>query len=198
MGMQYDVWAVTPGSDADFYFTSASVAEAGDLTLAATTPGANGYGYKVSISSSTDDESGVNFTVTGVTVGGENVSETIAGPDGSGGAATVYTTNYFATVSSISADDATAGAITIGYGGSLALPRCRVKGLYYLASASAGSISISDSGGAVPRLYMATPASATTVSSLYMAAEGVLVGQAKNGYAVVTITNVTSTTLLCG
>ena len=46
---QYDVWAVTPGSDADFYFPSATVSGAGALTLAATTPGINGYGYKVSI-----------------------------------------------------------------------------------------------------------------------------------------------------
>lgn len=196
---QYDVWSVSPGSDADFYFAAATVADAGDLTLAATTPGINGYGYKVSISSSTDDESGVNFTITGLTVGGLAVSETIAGPDGSGGAATVYTTNYFATVQSISTDAGTAGDITIGYGGSLALPRCRVKGLYYVGAASAGSISIDDAGVTPPRLYIPTPAgSAAFANSLYMAAEGILVGQLKNGYAVVTLTQVANVTLICG
>jgi hypothetical protein len=197
---QYDVWSVTPGSDADFYFASASIAGAGAITLAATTPGINGYGYKVSITSSTDDETGTNFTITGIPVGGTAaVTEVLAGPDGSGGAASVFSTTYFATVQSIVASAATAGAITIGYGGSLALGRCRVKGLYYVGATTAGSISISDAGVTPPRLNIPTPAgSGAFANSLYMAAEGILVGQGQNGYAVVTLTQVTNVTLICG
>jgi hypothetical protein len=47
-------------------------------------------------------------------------------------------------------------------------------------------------------LYMDTPGSVTTSSSLYMAAEGILVGQAQYGYAIVTLDQVTKVTLICG
>jgi hypothetical protein len=45
---------------------------------------------------------------------------------------------------------------------------------------------------------MATPANNTVVSSLYMAAEGILTASTKDDYAVVSNTNVTSITLICG
>lgn len=193
---QYDVWSVTPKADADFYVTSVTPASAGALGLVANTPGINGYGYKVSITS-VDDETGVDFTITGIPVGStETITEVVAG----GNNTTVYSTNYFATVTSISVDGATADAITVGYGGSLALPRCRIKGLYYVGAANAGSIAIDDIGvGAVPsRLFMYTPGSVTSANSLYMAAEGILVGQTGSKYAVVTLTEITKVTLICG
>ena len=87
--MQYDVWSVKVKSDDDFYVAAVSPSAAGALALKATTPGINGYGYKVSIKSSTN-ESGKNFTIVGTTVGGAAVTETIAGPNNN----TVYTTNY--------------------------------------------------------------------------------------------------------
>lgn len=193
---QYDVWSVSPKADADFYVASVTLADAGALALLANTPGINGYGYKVSITSAAD-ETGVNFTITGIPVGATApVTEVLAGGD----TTTVYSTNYFATVLSITSDAGTTGAITVGYGGALALPRCRIKGVYYVGAGNAGSISISDANSSPlpPRLYMDTPGSATVASSLYMAAEGVLVGQAQNGYAVVTLTEVTKVTLICG
>ena len=193
---QYDVWSVSPKADADFYVASVTLAEAGALALVANTPGINGYGYKVSITS-VDDETGVDFTITGIPVGStETITEVVAG----GNNTTVYSTNYFATVTSITVSAATADAITVGYGGSLALPRCRIKGVYYVGASNAGSISISDAGVGVvpPRLYMDTPGLVTATSSLYMAAEGVLVGQTGAKYAVVTLTEVTKVTLICG
>lgn len=193
---QYDVWSVSPKADADFYVTSVTPGDAGALALVANTPGINGYGYKVSITS-VDDETAKNFTITGIPVGStETVTEVVAG----GNNTTVYSTRYYATVTSITVSAATADAITVGYGGSLALPRCRIKGVYYVGAASAGSISISDanSGPLPPRLYMDTPGLATASSSLYMAAEGVLVGQGLNGYAIVTLTQVSKVTLICG
>lgn len=193
---QYDVWSVTPKADADFYVVSVTPAGAGALGLVATTPGINGYGYKVSITS-VADETAKNFTITGIPVGSTTaVTEVVAG----GNNTTVYSTNYFASVSSISVSAATAGAITVGYGGALALPRCRIKGLYYIGATNAGSISISDAsaGPTPPRLYMDTPGSVTASNSLYMAAEGILVGQAQSGYAVVTLAEVTKVTLICG
>lgn len=193
---QYDVWSVSPKADADFYVVSVTPAGAGALGLVANTPGINGYGYKVSITS-VADETTKNFTITGIPVGStQSVTEVVAG----GNNTTVYSTNYFATVTSITVSAATAGAITVGYGGALALPRCRIKGVYYVGASSAGSISISDANSSPlpPRLFMDTPGSVTSANSLYMAAEGVLVGQAQYGYAVVTLDQVTKVTLICG
>lgn len=192
---QYDVWAVTPGSDANFYVTSVTPSGAGALTLAATTPGINGYGYKVSITS-VDDETGKNFVVTGIPVGStETVSETIAG----GNNTTVYTTNYFATVSSITVSAATADAIEIGYGGVLALPLTRIKGLYYVGATSAGSVVVTRASDSRVILNLATPAgSGAFADSLFIAAEGLRTAKSTNDYATVTTTNLTSLTLLCG
>lgn len=192
---QYDVWAVTPGSDANFYVTSVTPSGAGALTLAATTPGINGYGYKVSITS-VADETGKNFVITGIPVGStETVSETIAG----GNNTTVYTTRYFATVSSITVSAATAGAIEVGYGGVLALPLTRIKGLYYVGATQAGSVVVTRASDSRTVLNLATPAgSGAFADSLFIAAEGLRTAKSTNDYATVTTSNLTSLTLICG
>ena len=191
--MQYDVWSVKVKSDDDFYVTAVSPSAAGALALKATTPGINGYGYKVSIKSSSN-ESGKNFTIVGTTVGGAAVTETIAGPNNN----TVYTTNYFARVTSVSTS-ASGGSIEVGYGGNLALPMTRIKGLYYVGSSGgAGSIIVTRNSNSLIILEINTPASATQVSSLYMAAEGIRTTYSLDDFAVVAVTNVTSVTLICG
>jgi hypothetical protein len=60
--MQYDVWSVKVGSDADFYVVENTYAGTLPLSLplANTIPGRNGYGYKVSVTSAGDD-TGVGF-----------------------------------------------------------------------------------------------------------------------------------------
>ena len=191
--MQYDVWSVKIKSSANFYVTSVTPSGAGALTLAATTPGINGYGYKVSITG-TGNEAGKNFTITGVTVGGVTVTEVVAGPNNN----TVYSTNYFASVSSITVSAATAAAITVGYGGNLALPMTRIKGLYYLASSSAGKIIVTRASDSTLLLEIDTPGADTQVNSLYMAAEGIRTTYKTNDFATVAVTNVTATTLICG
>ena len=198
--MQYDVWSVKVGSDADFYVVENTYASASlplSLPLSNTLPGRNGYGYKVSITSA-DDETGVGFTITGTKVGdigGTSVSETVVG----GNTTTVYSTNYFSSVDSIAINANTTANVTVGYGGDLALPRTRVKGLYYVAGSNAGNIAITPNSSSIPILEMATPANNTVVSSLYMAAEGILTtNSSAKDYAVVTNTNVTSVTLICG
>jgi hypothetical protein len=197
--MQYDVWSVKVGSDADFYVVENTYTGTAPvvLPLSNTLPGRNGYGYKVSITSA-DDETGVGFTITGTKVGdigGTSISETVVG----GNNTAVFSTNYFASVDSVVINANTTANVTVGYGGNLALPRCRVKGLYYVASANAGEIAITPNSSSIPILAMATPANATVVSSLYMAAEGILTtNSSAKDYAVVTNTNVTSVTLICG
>ena len=191
--MQYDVWSVKVKSDDDFYVAAVSPSAAGALALKATTPGINGYGYKVSIKSSSN-ESGKNFTIVGTTVGGAAVTETIAGPNNT----TVYTTNYFAKVTSVSTS-ASGGSIEVGYGGNLALPMTRIKGLYYVGSSGgAGSIIVTRNSNSLIILEIDTPASATQVSSLYMAAEGIRTTYSLDDFAVVAVTSVTSVTLICG
>jgi len=197
--MQYDVWSVKVGSDADFYVAENTYSGTAPvvLPLSNTTPGRNGYGYKVAITSSGNDEAR-DFTVTGTLVGdigGTTVDEVVSG----GNNDTVYTTQYFSSVEQIAVDGNTDANVTVGYGGDLALPRCRVKGLYYVAGSNAGAIAITPNSSSIPVLDMVTPANNTVVSSLYMAAEGILTtNSSAKDYAVVTNTNVTSVTLICG
>jgi len=191
--MQYDVWSVKIRSDADFYVTSVTPSGAGALAMVKNQPGINGYGYKVSITG-VSNESGKTFTITGRTVAGAIVTETVTGPN----ATTVYSTNYFSQVTSVSVSAATAGAITVGYGGALALPATRIKGLYYLASGAAGTIIVTRNSDSQILLEIDTPASATQVNSLYMAAEGIRTAYSNNDFAIVTPTDVTAVTLICG
>jgi hypothetical protein len=122
------------------------------------------------------------------------VTEVVTGPN----ATTVYSTNYFAQISSITVSAATTGAITVGYGGALALPPTRIKGLYYLASATAGSVVVTRNSDSQILLEIDTPAAATQVNSLYMAAEGIRTAYSNNDFAIVTPTDVTAVTLICG
>jgi hypothetical protein len=118
----------------------------------------------------------------------------VTGPN----ATTVYSTNYFSQVTSVSVSAATAGAITVGYGGDLALPATRIKGLYYLASGTAGTIIVTRNSDSQILLEIDTPASATQVNSLYMAAEGIRTAYSNNDFATVSPTSVTAVTLICG
>ena len=196
MGMQYDVWAVTPATAADdnFYVESVTPVAAGALTLANTTPSVNGCGYKVVLTTATD-ESAVNFTIVGVGVNGLPITETFAGP---ASATTKLSTNYFASVSSISVDDATDAAIIFGYSLDFALPRTRIKGFYFTGAANAGSVVVTRVSDSKVLLNIATPAGAATSGSLYMPAEGILIGAGLNEFATVTRTSVASVTFVCG
>jgi len=196
--MQYDVWAVTPATDDALYRANASIAGAGSLSLLTNTVGPNGYGYKVIITSAGDD-SGITFTITGIKVGDltcTSASEVVTGPN----ATTATSTNYWARVDSIVASGASAGNVKIGTTGSLALPRTRIKGLYYVGTSSAGSVKFNTNGlSSALRLQINTPASTTAANSLYMAAEGILTTLGSNqDYCVVTLTNVTFCTIICG
>lgn len=196
--MQYDVWAVTPATDDAYYRANASIAGAGALSLLANTVGPNGYGYKLVITSAGND-TGITFTITGIKVGDLTntvVSEVVTGAN----ATTATSSNYYARVDSITASGASAGNVKIGTTGSLALPRTRIKGLYFVGTATAGTIKFNVNGlSSQLILQINTPASATQTSSLYMAAEGILTTRSTaQDYCVVTLTDVTYTTIICG
>ena len=196
---QYDIWAVTPEADVDFYRAAAAIGSAGALTLAANVPGRNGYGFKVSVTSDGNDATTV-FTITGTVVGqttdGGIGTDTITGVN----ANTVSSTKYFSSVTSVTSSATSVNNVSVGYTADLALPRTRVKGLYYVGSGSSGTIVITSPNVTAPLYKIITPTSAGSFAdSLFMPAEGILVGNdARNDYATVTATSVTSFTLLCG
>jgi hypothetical protein len=196
-----DIWAVTPSTSATYYRAAASIGGAGALTLLTNDAGPNGVGYKVRFTSAGDDR-GITFTIVGITVGntltGDLTTEVVTGAN----ASTADSTNFFAVITSITASGASAGNVSIGTTGSIALPRTRLKGFYYLASGSAGSIKVNlNSSSGTELLNIATPASATGTQDMFLPGTGILTtstGSSITDFSVVTITNVTNTVLFCG
>jgi len=194
---QYDIFAVTiPASDADFYVTTTKPTGAADLTLAATIPGQNGVGYKVSITSD-GNELTKGFTITGTASNGATITETVTGPN----ATATTSTNYFASVSGVSVNAATAGNVTVGYAATagITLPMTRIKGLYYVGATNAGSLVVTRQSDSRVILDVKTPAgSGAFADSLYLAAEGIKAAKTPDDMATVVTTNLTATTLFCG
>lgn len=142
---------------------------------------------------------GITFTITGLKVGdlsGAVTTEVVTGAN----ADTAVSANFYARVDSIVASGASAGNVKIGTTGNLALPRTRVKGLYYVASATPGTIKINRNSLASDLLLqLNTPGNDDAVNSLYMPAEGILTTRGGLAdYSEVTLTDVSFVTLLCG
>jgi hypothetical protein len=194
---QYDIWAVNPTSDDDYFRTSATIAASGSIALLANDVGQYGTGYKVSITSDGADAN-KTFTVTGVKVGATGydgvVTETVTGPS----ATVVYSTNYYTRVNSISISAASTGGIKIGYGGDLAFPRTRIKQVIYVASSVAGSITFTAKPNNTTLLKIFTPADSTANDSM-IPPEGILTTKSGNqDFAVLTLDQVSKVTVLCG
>ena len=156
--MQSDVFAITPSSDNNFYFASATAT--GTISLLKSIPSRNGAGYKVSVQNSAGDDSSTNYNISGFVVGdlgASTVTETLAGGES---AVTVFTTNYFAEVINFAVAAGTSvGTIQVGYGGDIALPRTRIKAFNYAAPTAAGSITVTrDDNSTLPILEITSPA----------------------------------------
>lgn len=196
--MSGDTWAITPSTSATLLRAAATIAGAGSLTLLTNDVAPYGCGYKLLITAA-GNASAVTFTVVGVKVGdltGALTTEVITGPN----TTTASSTNFYTYVMSITASGAVASNISIGTTGSLALPRTRVKSVYYVGAASAGSIklNLNSSSGAL-LLHVGTPASATFSDSVDTGGEGILTTRsAVTDFAVVTLSQVTDVTLFCG
>ena len=195
MSMQFDVWAVNTGASNATFFV-ANVAASGTVTLAANQIGNNGTGYKVS-STAAGDESSLTITVTGVPVGrldGGTVTESFA----AGSASVTYSTNYYTTVSAISVDKVPAGSLSIGFGGDLALPRARIKSVYFVASGTSGNITFTSQGSSSVILNLTTP-SAVVQGLAFIPPDGILTTKnTVNDFCVVTTSNVGGVTIFCG
>lgn len=197
--MQYDLWAVSPSSDDDYFRASATIAASGNIALLANDVGQYGTGYKVSITSNGADAN-KTFTITGVKVGATGydgvVTETVTGPS----ATVVYSANYYTRVNSISISAASTGGIKIGYGGNLAFPRTRIKGLVYVASSVEGSITFTAQSNNTVILKVFTPAD-STANDCMIPPEGILTTKSNSGrgdIAVMTLDQVSKVTVLCG
>lgn len=86
-------------------------------------------------------------------------------------------------------------SVTVTASGLAVTARTRVKAIYYVAGAVAGSILVKNNGsGGVTQIDIATPAAATATGYMLLPGEGVLF--ATNVY--LTITNATSVIIFYG
>ncbi len=197
--MQYDIWAVSPDSNDAYFRASAAIAASGSVALLKSDVGQYGTGYKVSVTSDGADAN-KTFTITGVKVGVNGsdgiVTETISGPS----ASVVYSTNYYTQINSISVSAASTGGVKIGYGGSLAFPRTRIKGVFYIASGTQGSITFTAQPNNTVILKIYTPGD-NTANDAMIPVEGILTTKSNSGrgdIAVMTLDQVSKITVLCG
>ena len=124
---------------------------------------------------SAGDDSGKTFTVTGTDETGTAQTEVITGAD----TATATGSSFFATVTQIATSAATAGAVTVGSGTSIAAVmfrgRMRLKGLYVVNGASAKTINFRQTSGTGSiRMKFATTAGVNTNSYPDIPGEGIL------------------------
>lgn len=194
-----DIWAVTPANDDDKFRADAPIAGAGALTLLANDVDQYGCGYKILFTSAGDD-SGITFTVVGTPVGKLSsgfVTEVVTG----GAATTASTTAYWARINSITASGASAGNVKIGTTGSLAFPRTRIKGVYFVGATSAGSIVFTRNGTTGPSLLTLNTAASSTAATdnVVLPGQGILTARSsQDDYAVMTLTQVSAVTVFCG
>lgn len=128
----------------------------------------------ITIASAGADD-GRTFTVTGTDVNGNAQTETITGPD----TGTVTGTLYFRTVTTVSVDDDTAGAIIVGMTNDafdvIFAERARLKGAFIVNSATAGVVTFTNgSATGTEKLKLGTVASATAERDVTIPDEGVL------------------------
>jgi len=98
-----------------------------------------GAGRNVTLTSAGND-SGVTFTVTGIGVTGREITEDITG----GNAATVTTTAFFKSVTSITSDAATAGTLSVGAGTILAAGPRELAGSDIGSGSAEAAIALAD------------------------------------------------------
>lgn len=175
--------ADTDAADADGVCQSQTPAAGGSQNLTINGAKASGgvatFGAarQVTVTSAGND-AGRTFVITGTDVNGDALSESLAGPDTD----TVTTTKHFKTVTQVTIDDDSAGALTVGMNTSalavIFAGRSRIKGTFIVNSAVAGTVSFRDSADAgesgTTRLQLGTVASATAERDVTIPSEGIL------------------------
>mgnify|MGYP003635176085 FL=1 len=200
MALTSDIYAITPTYSATLFRAAAAIAGAGAITLITNQPLDNGAGYQP-IFTCAGDATAATFTIVGFVVGdltGNTTTETVAGVD-TGIATSV---NYYSQITSISSDAAVATNVSIGtlITDGVALPRGRLRGFYYVATAGAGSITLRANGGTATDRILLSIATPAVVESQQMSlpGDGILMGgsAALSSFAVlintVAVTSITA------
>jgi hypothetical protein len=120
-------------------------------------------------------DGGRTFTVTGTDVNGNAQTESITGP----ATTTVTGTKYFRTVTQVSVDANTAGAITVGMANNsldvVYAGRARVRGVYLIHTSTAGTLPFRNGGATgTAMLTVPTPASANSTRDVVIPDEGIM------------------------
>lgn len=196
-----DIFAIRPSADATLIRAAAPITGSGtislDLEVQDVSP--HGTGYKIGFLS-TGDDTGITFTITGIKVGdisGKFVTEEVTGVS----ASTATTANFYTFVNTITVNGVSAGNVSIGSAGSLALGRTRIKSLYYVGATTAGAITVNiNSLSGTLLLRIDTPAGSTAFAdSVTIPDDGILTQRSNtDDFAIITLTNITNATIFCG
>ena len=191
------ITADTQALDADGISVAAAVGDDAALVIggALAAGGACAFdaGRIVTILSAGDD-SGISFTVTGTDVNGDAQTESITGAN----AGTATGAKYFKTVSGISAVGDPAGNVSAGVNASagdvIFAGRSRLKGVFTVNSATAGTLSFTTTSPAGSSfMKLGTVASATVSRDVTVPDEGVVFSDGVYiQYTVATFTNMTA------
>jgi len=195
--MDTNTWAITPpATDDDYYFAAGAVGGAGAITLLKTKVGTYGAGYKVTFFS-TGDSTTRTWTIVGHAVGtapGAVTTEVVA----AGNNATTTSTNYFDTLTSITASGAMTGNQKVGFSAAtVALPATYIHSVYWISESSAGSIIINRNSATGTELLKIDTPGAVGADSIDCGRIRVM-GSAATDFALITPTTVTKYTLICG
>ena len=207
MALTSDIYAITPTFSATLFRAAAGITGGAfprAVPLITNQPLDNGAGYKLSFLS-VGDSSAITFTVAGFVVGdlsGNTTTEVVQGP---AAGATTQTVNYYSLITSVTISAAATGNISIGtlITDGVALPRGRLRGFYYVATAGAGAITLTANGTATTDRILLSIATPAVVESQQMSlpGDGILMGgsAALSSFAVlINTTAVTSITAFVG
>jgi hypothetical protein len=191
------ITADTVALDADGISVAATLGGAGNLTIggALASGGACTFnsGRIVTLLSAADD-SGDTFTITGTDVNGDAQTELVTGAN----AGTATGTKYFLTVTQIAISGASTGNVSAGVNASagdvIFAGRSRLKGVFTVNSATAGTISFTNTSPAGTALMkLGTVASATVSRDVTIPDEGVVFSDGVYvQYTVATFANMTA------
>ena len=207
MALTSDIYAITPTFSATLFRAAAGITGGAfprAVPLITNQPLDNGAGYKLSFLS-VGDSSAITFTVAGFVVGdlsGNTTTEVVQGP---AAGLTTQTVNYYSLITSVTISAAATGNISIGtrIEDGVALPRGRLRGFYYVATAGAGAITLTANGTAATDRILLSIATPAVVESQQMSlpGDGILMGgsAALSSFAVLKNTSeVTSITAFVG
>lgn len=179
--------------DDDAISTAATVAEDAPMTLT-TSPYVPDQPRKITLHS-VGDSSGISYTVVGLDETGAAATESITGP---AAGATVTSTKYYSSVTSITAVGTPTGNQKAGISASIAAPifrgDLRMRGMYAVNTGTAGTINFTQgSASGASQLKFNTVAAANSTEYPSIPQDGIVFRS--GGYVVYDVANLSSITV---